>query len=343
MLSLLTLAQITDSELQGDPDCEIVLVAPIAQAEKGAISFLSEKKYQRYLADSNASAMILPPHMAKLFSGNKLLNKNPYLAYAKVVTALFPNSEPVWNIHPSAIIHPSAVIADKVVIGAQVVIGANCKIEPYAIIGANCCIAENCIIGASSQLKAQVTLYQNTQVGQRCLIHSGAVLGADGFGFAPQLTGEWYKIPQIGQVILGNDVEVGANTCIDCAALGTTHIGTGVKLDNLIQIAHNVKIGEHTAIAAQTAVAGSVSIGKRCRIGGAVAIAGHLDISDDVIITGTTLVSHSIHKKGVYSSGLVVDENSKWRKNVARFKKLDDLYRKVIKLEKYLIKKGAKK
>jgi UDP-3-O-[3-hydroxymyristoyl] glucosamine N-acyltransferase len=279
--------------------------------------------------------------MAALFSGNKLLSDNPYLAYAKVVTALFPDNIPVWNIHPTAVIHPSAIIADEVSIAAHVVIEAHCKIKQHAIIGAACYIAENCIIDISSQLQANVTLYPNTHIGQRCLIHSGAVLGADGFGFAPQATGEWYKIPQIGQVILGNDVEVGANTCIDCAALGTTELGNGVKLDNLIQIAHNVKIGAHTAIAAQTAVAGSVTIGKRCRIAGAVAIAGHLSIADDVVITGTTLVSHSLHKKGVYSSGLVVDENNKWRKNVARFKKLDDLYRKVIKLEKYLIK-GSK-
>ena len=166
-------------------------------------------------------------------------------------------------------------------------------------------------------------------------------MGADGFGFAPQKNGEWYKITQVGNVVLGNNVEVGANTCIDRAALGSTIIGNGVKLDNLIQIGHNVNIGDDTAIAAHTAVAGSVTIGKRCRIAGAVAIAGHLVIVDDVTVTGRTLVSHAIRKPGVYSSGLVVDENKVWRKNVARFRKLDELFRKVIKLEKHF--KGQRK
>ena len=342
MLSLFELAQLSDCELQGDPNCQIAHIAPIAEAQYGAISFVSEKKYQAYLANSNASAIILPPAMAHLFNGNKLLSHNPYLSYAKVVTALFPAQKSTGKIHASAIIDPSAIIADYVSIAANVVIEAHCHIHQGAIIGAGCYIGTQCVVGEASQLQANVTLYANTEIGQHCLLHSGAILGADGFGFAPQASGEWYKIPQIGRVILGNEVEVGANTCIDCAALGTTQLGNGVKLDNLIQIAHNVQIGAHTAIAAQTAVAGSVTIGARCRIGGAVAIAGHLSIADDVVITGTTLVSHTIRHKGVYSSGLVVDENSKWRKNVARFKKLDDLYRKVIKLEKYLLK-GAKK
>ena len=341
MLTLRTLAKISNTQLQGDPDCEIITIAPIAEAQQGAISFISETRYQIHLKNTQASAIILLPQIAKQFSGNKLLSDNPYLSYAQVTAALFPPKPIAYQIHPSAIIHPSANIADTVYIGANVVIEAHCEVQTKVIIGANCYLGEACTIGVGSELKAQVSLYQNTKIGQECLIHSGAVLGADGFGFAPHKKGEWYKIPQIGQVILGNQVEVGANTCIDCAALGVTYIANGVKLDNLIQIAHNVKIGEHTAIAARTAIAGSVTIGKRCRIAGAVAIAGHLTIADDVIVTGTTLVSHSLNKAGVYSSGLVADENKKWRRNVARFKKLDDLYKKVIKLEKYLIK-GAK-
>jgi UDP-3-O-[3-hydroxymyristoyl] glucosamine N-acyltransferase len=338
MLTLRELAQLCDAELQGNPQCEIMAVAPISEAQQGTISFISEKKYQAYLTTTQASAIILPHSLATQFSGNKLLSYNPYLAYAKAVTALFPKPDTAWNIHPSAVIHPNAIIADEVAIAAHAVIEAGCEIKTHAVIGAACYVAEHCVIGAKSELKARVTLHQHTQLGQNCLIHSGAVLGADGFGFAPQKTGEWYKIPQIGQVILGDHVEVGANTCIDRAALGVTRISNGVKLDNLIQIGHNVSIGEHTAIAAQTAIAGSVTIGKRCRIAGMVAIAGHLHIADDIMITGTTLVSHNLYKAGVYSSGTVADENIKWRKNVARFRKLDDLYRKVIKLEKYLLK-----
>ena len=341
MLTLSELAEISNSELRGDPQCVVTSVAPIDGARLGDISFVRENKYKTYLEKTKASAVILPESMSEDFSGNILINKDPYLAYAKVVAALFPVIRPAKSIHPTAIIHETALIEENVYIGANVVVGAGTKIKSQAIIGTACTIAENCIIGAFTELKPNAVLYANCQLGEYCLIHSGAILGADGFGFAPQKGGEWYKIPQVGNVVLGNNVEVGANTCIDRAALGSTIIGNGVKLDNLIQIGHNVNIGDDTAIAAHTAVAGSVTIGKRCRIAGAVAIAGHLNIVDDVTITGRALVSNAIRKAGVYSSGLVAVENQVWRKNVARFRKLDELFRKVIKLEKHF--KGQKK
>jgi UDP-3-O-[3-hydroxymyristoyl] glucosamine N-acyltransferase len=196
-------------------------------------------------------------------------------------------------------------------------------------------VGAGCQIGADTCLYPNVTLGYNTQVGERCIIHSGAVLGADGFGFAPD-RGMWYKIPQVGTVVVGDDVEIGANTTIDRAALGATRIGNGVKLDNLIQIGHNTQIGEHTAIAACTAVAGSVTIGSHCQIAGMCAIAGHLSIADRVIVTGTSMVSHSITHAGVYSSGTSVTENAVWRKNAARFNQLDKLARRLAELEKQL-------
>ena len=332
-MTLGELAKMSDSSLQGDPQCQIHKVAAIDDASVGDISFVREKKYQTYLKTSKASAVILPQYMSESFSGNKLINDDPYLAYAKVVEALYVSSKDRWGVHPSAVIDDSVKIPPDSFIGANVSIGAGTQLQSQVVIGAGCSIGENCFIGGSTELKANVSLYANTIIGEHCLLQSGVVLGADGFGFAPQKSGKWYKIPQVGNVVLGDDVEVGANTCIDCAALGSTIIGNGVKLDNLIQIGHNVQIGEDTAIAGHTAVAGSVTIGKRCRIAGAVAITGHLQIADDVMITATTLVSHSIHKSGVYSSGLVMDDNQSWRKNVARFKRLDDLFRKVIKLE----------
>jgi UDP-3-O-[3-hydroxymyristoyl] glucosamine N-acyltransferase len=315
--SLAALAEHTGSSLQGDGQFYCYAVASIEQAQAGDISYIRGGKFRHYLHSSQAGALILPPELAHEYSGHCLVNPDPYLAYAKVVTLFYPATR------PTAGIHPTAVIADDVVLGEGVSIGAGC------VVGAGC------QIGADTCLYPNVTLGYNTQVGERCIIHSGAVLGADGFGFAPD-RGMWYKIPQVGNVVVGDDVEIGANTTIDRAALGATRIGNGVKLDNLIQIGHNTQIGEHTAIAACTAVAGSVTIGSHCQIAGMCAIAGHLSIADRVIVTGTSMVSHSITHAGVYSSGTSVTENAVWRKNAARFNQLDKLARRLAELEKQL-------
>ncbi|MDD5392512.1 MAG: UDP-3-O-(3-hydroxymyristoyl)glucosamine N-acyltransferase [Thiothrix sp.] len=315
--SLAELAEHTGSRLQGDSGFRCYAVASIEQAQASDISYIRGGKFRHYLQSSQAGALILPPDLAADYSGHCLVNPDPYLAYAKVVTLFYPTTR------PAAGVHPTAVIADDVVLGEGVSIGAGCVLGAGCQIGADTCIYPN------------VTLGYNTQVGQRCIIHSGAVLGADGFGFAPD-RGMWYKIPQVGNVVLGDDVEIGANTTIDRAALGSTRIGNGVKLDNLIQIGHNTQIGDYTAIAACTAVAGSVQIGRHCQIAGMCAIAGHLSITDHVIVTGTSMVSHSITQAGVYSSGTSVTENAVWRKNAARFNQLDKLARRLAELEKQL-------
>jgi UDP-3-O-[3-hydroxymyristoyl] glucosamine N-acyltransferase len=315
--SLAELAEHTGSRLQGDGGFRCYAVASIEQAQASDISYIRGGKFRHYLQSSQAGALILPPDLANDYPGHCLVNADPYLAYAKVVTLFYPATR------PAAGVHPTAVIADDVVLGEGVSIGAGCVLGAGCQIGADTCIYPN------------VTLGHNTHVGQRCIIHSGAVLGADGFGFAPD-RGMWYKIPQVGNVVLGDDVEIGANTTIDRAALGSTRIGNGVKLDNLIQIGHNTQIGDYTAIAACTAVAGSVQIGRHCQIAGMCAIAGHLSISDHVIVTGTSLVSHSITQAGVYSSGTSVTENAVWRKNAARFNQLDKLARRLAVLEKQL-------
>ena len=332
-LSLNKLAQITTSELRGNADLVITGISSLQSASKGDISFAIGRKYLPQLNNCNASAVILTPDLVTSYEGNVLINKSPYLAYAQIVATFYPQQSIPAFIHPSSVIDPSASISSSASIGANVVIGKNVRIADAAMIEAGSIINANCSIGKNTHLHANVTLYADSEIGENCIIHSGSVIGADGFGYAPN-QGEWYKIKQIGNVIIGNQVEIGANTTIDRAALGSTHISDGVKLDNLIQIGHNVHIGEHTAIAACVAIAGSATIGKRCQIGGASAIAGHLSIADDVIITGMSMVISSIKSAGVYSSGMPVNDNRKWRKNIIRFSQLDKMAQKIRQLEK---------
>ncbi|HFD31647.1 MAG TPA: UDP-3-O-(3-hydroxymyristoyl)glucosamine N-acyltransferase [Gammaproteobacteria bacterium] len=332
-LSLSKLAEITTSELRGNADLIITGISSLETAEKGEISFAIGRKYRSQLNACNASAVILTPDLAANYKGNVLINSSPYLAYAQVVDAFYPQQAVVASIHPSSVIDSSASVSNNACIGANVVIGKNVTIAKAVVIEAGSIINDNCSIGENTYLHANVTLYENTQIGQNTRIHSGAVIGSDGFGYAPDQN-EWYKIKQIGNVIIGNQVEIGANTTIDRAALGSTQIADGVKLDNLIQIGHNVRIGEHTAIAACVAIAGSTTIGKRCQIGGASAIAGHLSIANDVIITGMSMVISSITSAGVYSSGMPVNKNIKWRRNIIRFAQLDKMAQKIRQLEK---------
>lgn len=336
-LSLSELAKITSSTLQGDDNLLLTGVSSLELAQKGQISFATGRKYLSQLNRCRASAVILTQELASEYHGNKqgnnvLINSSPYLAYAQTVTAFYPDKPVIANIHPSSIIDKSAYISASVSIGANVVIGKHVNIADAVTIGAGSIISDHCSIGKNSTLHPNVTLYPNSQIGEHTRLHAGVVIGSDGFGYAPT-DKQWYKIKQVGNVIIGHQVEIGANTTIDCGALGSTTIANGVKLDNLIQIAHNVTIGEHTAIAACVAIAGSVSIGKHCQIGGASAIAGHLHITDDVIITAMSMVINSIKVAGIYSSGMPINENRAWRKNIIRFKQLDTMAKKIRQLE----------
>lgn len=333
MRNLKQLAELTGSELKGDADIAINDVATLQDATQGEISFVSNPKYKKHLEVTHASAVILSPKLAVDFKGNALVNNDPYLTFAKVVNIFYKPDTPQANIHSSAVVAEDASIGENVDIAANVVINSGVSIGNNSIIGAGSIIAENTVIGSNALIHANVTLYADTQIGTDVIIHSGAVIGSDGFGFAPKSDKSWYKILQIGNVVIGDDVEIGANTTIDRAALGSTSIGNGVKLDNQIQIAHNVKIGDLSIIAGAAGVAGSTTIGERCQIGGAVAISGHLIITDDVIITGRSMVMGSIKKPGVYSSGIATDENRKWRRNAARFRHLDEMAKKLKELE----------
>ncbi len=337
--TLRQLADITHSQIKGDEAITLLGVAPLQDASEGQISFVSNPKYKALLQDTKASAVVLSPELAENYSGNVLVNNDPYLTFAKLVT-LFNTTE-----KQPGYIHPSAVIADNVILGNDVNIAPHVVIEEGVQIGDGAVIGAGCFIGAHSTLEQNVHLYPNVTVyhesiiGCRTIIHSGAVIGADGFGFAPDSESEeksWYKIQQIGNVVIACDVEIGANTTIDRAALGSTRIGVGVKLDNQVQVGHNVELGDFTVVAGGTVFAGSTIVGKHCQIGGVVAIAGHIKIADDVILTGRSMVISSILEPGVYSSGIPTEVNGKWRRNAARFRKLDDMARKIKQLEKQI-------
>ena len=333
MKSLKQLAELTGSTIKGDEQVQINDVATLQDANKGEISFVSNPKYKKLLETTNATVVILSPKLADDFKGNALVNDDPYLTFAKVVNIFHKPKKAQAHTHSSAVIAKDSIIGDNVKIAANVVINSGVNIGSNSKIGAGSVIAENTLIGTNALIHANVTIYADTKIGENCIIHSGTIIGSDGFGFAPQSDKSWYKILQIGNVAIGNDVEIGANTTIDRAALGSTVIGNGVKLDNQIQIAHNVQIGDLTIIAGSAGIAGSTTIGKRCQIGGAVAISGHLNIVDDVMITGRSMVMSSIKKSGVYSSGIATDENRKWRRNAARFRHLDEMAKKLKQLE----------
>ncbi len=307
-------------------------VGTLQSAVPGQISFLSNPQYRRYLATTQASAVLVTESDAPGCAVNAIVVSNPYVAYARIARLFAPEQPHSPGVHPSAVVDSAAELGADVSIGPNAVIEAEAVIGAGSRIGAGCVIGRAVSIGAASCLEANVTVWDGSRIGARALIHPGVVIGADGFGLAND-AGQWIKVPQLGRVVIGDDVEIGANTTIDRGALEDTVIEDGVKLDNLIQIGHNVRIGAHTAIAACTAVAGSTKIGKYCGIGGTVGIVGHLEIADRVQITGMSMVTQSITEPGTYSSGTPLEANAQWRKNYARFKHLDELWRRMKALE----------
>jgi len=340
IFTLEKLAELTGSEYKGDAQCQLKAVAPLDEAGEGEISFVSNAKFKKLLATSKASAIILSSALSKDHSGNTLINDDPYLTFAKVVSIFHADKKLSYSTHASAVIDKNATISESINIGPNVVIESNVTIEEGVIIGAGCFVGEGSVLKKNVHLYPNVTIYSDTRIGNNSIIHSGTVIGSDGFGYAPQKDKSWYKILQVGNVVIGSDVEIGANTTIDRAALGSTEIADGVKLDNQIQVAHNVKIGEKTIIAGATGIAGSTTIGKACQIGGAVSIGGHLQIADNVVLTGRSMVMKSISEAGVYSSGVATEENKKWRRNAARFRHLDEMAKTIKRLEMKLEEQG---
>jgi len=333
--TLAELAQRIGAELVGDSQYKISALATLQSATPNDLSFIANPTYKKYLATTQAGAIICNKELAETISTNKLIVANPYLAYAQL-TPLFDSSLRFeTGIHPTAVIGKNCELGNGVSIQANVVIGDDVTIGDGVFIGAGTCIGANSSIGARTRLLANVTIYHGISIGEDCILHSGSVVGADGFGFAPSADG-WVKIHQLGGVIIRNKVEVGAGTTIDRGALDDTFIDDGVILDNLVQIAHNVRIGKHTAIAGTTVVGGSTVIGENCTIGGAIAIAGHITIVDKVYITGMSMVTNSITEAGSYSSGIPLAPTKDWRKNAARFRNLDALASRLINLERSL-------
>jgi UDP-3-O-[3-hydroxymyristoyl] glucosamine N-acyltransferase len=320
VLRLADIVAALGGELHGDPQLQIERLSPLQEAQPDSLSF-AQPKFVKQLAASGAGCVIVPPSLQAQAAarGSHIVTDDPYLYFARL-TQLWKARHAVpdaVNIHPSAVIDPQA------------------HIDPTARIGALCVVERGARIGANTVLKSRVTVSEDCVIGARCLLHPGVVIGADGFGLAPH-EGAWIKIEQLGAVCIGDDVEIGANTCIDRGALGDTVIEDGVKLDNLIQIGHNVRIGKHSALAGCVGVAGSATIGAHCTLAGGVGVVGHLTIADHVHVTGMSMVTRSIHKAGTYSGSFPIDDNASWEKNAATLKHLYALRERVKGLEKAL-------
>jgi UDP-3-O-[3-hydroxymyristoyl] glucosamine N-acyltransferase len=333
-----TLAQLAErvgGRAAGDPECLIHGVGSLGSAGEGKITFLVDKRYRGRMQESAATAIILSESELPHCPTNALVVQNPYAAYARISTLFDLREAAVTGIHPSAVVSPEASVDPSASIGANSVIGPRSIIGPKVEIGPGCHVAHDVEIGEATCLMANVSVYHGCRVGARVIVHAGVVIGSDGFGFAEE-DGKWVKIAQLGGVRIGDDVEIGANTTIDRGAIDDTVIEDGVKLDNLIQVAHNVRIGAGTAMAGCVGIAGSADIGERCRIGGGVGILGHLKIVDDVTVTAMSLVPQSIREPGVYSAGTPLERNDQWHKNFIRFKQLDEMARRLKRLEKEL-------
>lgn len=308
-------------ELAGDPTATVTGVATLQAATPGTVAFLANPRYRRQLAATRATAVVLPRDALDECPVAALIAANPYAAYARIAATLHPEPPVVPGIAPGAWVDPSAVVDGSAWIGPGAVIGAGAIVGARVSVGPGCVVETGARIGDDSRLQANVTIGRGAVLGRRCVCKPGAVVGSDGFGFARDQDA-YVKVPQLGGVRLGDDVEVGANTTIDRGAIEDTIIEDGVKLDNLVQVGHNCRIGAHTVLAGCVGVSGSTVIGRRCMIGGAVGFAGHLEVGDDVVVTGYSLVSRSLRGPGVYSSGIPVSESAAWRRSVARLRRL---------------------
>ncbi|MEZ8101537.1 UDP-3-O-(3-hydroxymyristoyl)glucosamine N-acyltransferase [Vibrio bivalvicida] len=334
-LSLAELATITGGELHGDATAVVTMVAPMDSAQDGHVTFLSNPKYAKHLAECKATLVMVKEAQRELCSGNVLVVDDPYVAFAKVAQALDTTPAPAQNIAPSAVIADSAQLGANVSVGANAVIESGVELGDNVVIGAGCFVGKNAKLGNNTKLWSNVSIYHEVSLGSDCLVQANTVIGSDGFGYANE-KGEWVKIPQLGSVRIGNRVEIGSCTTIDRGALDDTVIEDNVILDNQLQIAHNVHIGYGTAIAGATIIAGSTKIGKYCIIGGGAVINGHIEITDGVTITGMGMVMRSIEEKGMYSSGIPLQPNKEWRKTATRVHRIDDMNKRLKAVEKLL-------
>ncbi|MFI0488765.1 MAG: UDP-3-O-(3-hydroxymyristoyl)glucosamine N-acyltransferase [Yersinia sp. (in: enterobacteria)] len=332
-IRLADLAQQLDAQMYGDGDIVITGIASMHSAEPSHITFLSNSRYREQLATCNAGAVVLTQADLPFCKAASLVVKNPYFTYARMAQIMDTTPQPAQDIAPSAVISPHAILGERVSIGANAVIESGVVLGDNVVIGAGCFIGKHTHIGADSRLWANVSIYHEITIGKSCLIQSGAVIGADGFGYAND-RGNWIKIPQLGSVHIGDRVEIGACTTIDRGALDNTIIGNGVIIDNQCQIAHNVVIGDNTAVAGGVIMAGSLKIGRYCMIGGASVINGHMEICDKVTITGMGMVMRPITEPGLYSSGIPLQPNKAWRKTAALMMNIDGINKRLKAVER---------
>jgi UDP-3-O-[3-hydroxymyristoyl] glucosamine N-acyltransferase len=324
-------------ELCGDGDLVIARLAPLETAEAEGLAFLANPRYGAQLAASQAACVIVAPALreAALARGAAIVTPDPYLYFARLTQwwATRTRRAAVPGVHPSAVVEPGVRIHASASIGPLTYVGTAAEIGAHAVIGSHVHIGADAVVGEGTRLATQVTLGEACRIGARGIVHAGVVIGADGFGFAPH-AGQWVKIEQLGAVRIGDDVEIGANTCIDRGALDDTVLDDGVKLDNLIQVGHNVRIGAHSAMAGCVGIAGSAKIGRRCTAGGGAIILGHLELVDDVHVTAATVITRSILKPGQYSGLFPFDDNASWEKNAATLRQLHTLRERLRTLEK---------
>lgn len=318
--------------LVADQDPVIRQVAALDAAQADEIAFLANPKYRAQLQDTGAAAVIVAPAAQALTDRPRIVADNPYLYFARLAQWLNPVPRTEPGVHPAAVVESD--IPGTASVGPGAVVGPDCEIGEGVVIGPGCVIGRGVHIGADTRLVNRVSVYDGCRIGARCIVHAGAVIGSDGFGYAREASGAWVKIPQIGRVVIGDDVEIGANTTIDRGALEDTVIADGVKLDNLVQIAHNVRIGEHSAMAGCVGVAGSARIGARVMVGGQAGISGHLSIADGTVVSARTLVSKSVTKPGVLTSAMPAMPHDEWMKSAAHFRHLDALVTRLRELEK---------
>jgi len=331
-ISLGELATRFGCELIGDPDSVVSRVASLANGAPESLSFLASKAYKEQLSSTKAAAVVLRPADAPDCPVAAILHDDPYACYARMAAVICPPPAFEPGVHASAVVDPSATVSESahlaplVVVGERSVIGANVYVGPGTVIGPDCTIGDDC------RFIANVTLARAVQIGKRGLFHPGVVLASDGFGNAMSPDG-WVKVPQLGGVRIGDDVEIGANTTVDCGSIGDTVIDDGVRIDNLCMIAHNVRLGAHTALAAQTGIAGSTTVGKRCMFAGQGGAVGHITICDDVIVGGKSFASKDITEPGTYLATFPAEPAREWTKRVGRFRRIEALHDRVRKLE----------
>ena len=333
--SLREIASTLGGEVLGDGDTVITRVASLANADTGHISFLSDSKYKSLLAGTRASAVILAPANRDATALPRIVTDNPYAYFARISELLNPVRKAAPGIAPSAVISESARIPASCSVGAHVVIGDHVVLGDGVVIESGCVIGDNVTIGDDSQLASNVVIYHDCVIGKRCQLFAGCVIGADGFGYAED-DGRWLKIPQVGRVVIEDHVDIGANTTVDRGALDDTVIEEGAKLDNLIQIGHNCRIGAHTVIAGCVGIAGSANIGRHCRIGGAAMILGHLDIADGVTVSPGSMITRSIARAGTYTALMPFQSHEDWLKTAASLRHIGDHADRIRKLEKAL-------